>query len=119
MADDNQLTVEHRLSTIEGFIDSALDAKTTRDMTTSAGYAQAAAVERKEYLEARLDARAYEDRRVPAIRAAIGGLSGAVDSAQKVVLGTDPPSMHARVVDFKSALDAALAQLREALSIES
>jgi hypothetical protein len=118
VTDEGKAVVERRVSTLEGLIDSALNAKTTREMTTSTGYAQAAAIELKEYLQSRLDNSGFADHQSPAVQAAIDALAGTWESAEKVGLGTDPTSMHERVLDFKTDLERALAQVREALSSE-
>jgi hypothetical protein len=118
VADDFAEIIERRIGTIQGFVDSALRAETTRDMTAYSGYAQAALVELKEYLEARMDDGGVAYRHVPAVKAAIGALEDVWESAEGVAVPADPEGVHARVVDLSAAWDAALVQLRGALSSE-
>jgi hypothetical protein len=110
--------VEQRLHRLGKLIESALEAETTRDITTYAGYAQAAAVELQEFLRARIDDGAFEDHRIPAVQSGADLLSQAAETAQKVGLGTDAPSMHQRVLDFKADLDRAISQVQRAMSYE-
>lgn len=97
-------------------IDESLAAKNTSEMATLAGYAQAAAVELKDFLQDALDAGTLADGRHEALESAIGALSQAAIEAEKVAFGTDLTSMRGRVQDFKVAAVDANRRLHEALS---
>jgi hypothetical protein len=113
---DNE-TIKRSLHRLESLIRAALESDDTREITVHAGYAQSAAIGLKEYLERRLDQGAYDGSRVQAVREGVGALSQAATTAEKIGLGTDPSSMHRRVVDFEADLDTAILRVREALDL--
>jgi hypothetical protein len=104
---------------MQTFVDRALRAENTRDTATFAGYAQAAAVELKDFLQDGLDSNSLVNVDRGEVVHAIGAISQAVIDAEKVALGTDLSSMRQRVEDFKRALDEASGRVREALRLPS
>ncbi|GAC1473908.1 MAG: hypothetical protein PVSMB7_28400 [Chloroflexota bacterium] len=108
---------EERLRTLEDLVGAALSARSTRDMAQHAAEAQSETVGLEHYLQDGLDAAGYAkvEHRTD-IERAINALSVAAVNAEAVALGTDLPSMRARVETFKRDVDAAVTLVRKVLA---